>query len=314
MEPYHFFRAWFPILELRSNIFVTKPLRKAALNYYHNMHRVHELLLSTACFVGTASRMAWAEAMADWDTANEFEKALDQPTKEVRNLFWEHRWQQNLITQIELDNQYDGGPAERFYTQAGEYMIKAIERYPKFPCKGGLEATLSSSLIHASAAMEVCLGEVWHAANALLDLKGRHAPAESERLRIYHLAQDQRGVPRERPKGGGLQKNFSSLGGARGQYGVAFWRDSSEVDKAMASYDLDALALVRNLLVHRNGVPDDKFRAQAKGIPILDAFASLSSPRKIVIDGELVSNLLTLSMRAVKDVVLAIDRWLQNNK
>jgi hypothetical protein len=308
----HFFQAWFPILELRDNIYLSKPLRKAALNYYHNMHRVHESIISTACFVGTTARMAWAEANADRDVENEFGKSVEQSTDDAVKAFWEDRWQRNLIAQIQLDEQYEGGPAQRFYGQSQNLMLKAMDRYPAFPLKGGLEATLSSALIHASAAMEVCLGEIWHAANALAAVKNRHI--ETERLRIYHLAQVMRGVSQENPKGGGLFKNFSSLAGSRGQYSVAFCRDSSDIDAAMSSYDLDALTLVRNLLVHKNGVPDEMFRGQAKGIPILDPLVALPPHRKISIEGQFVSSLLTSSLRAVKSVVLSVDQWLQRNK
>jgi hypothetical protein len=316
MDDAHFFEAWFPILEAKDLITVQKPLDKAAHNYYQNMHRVHESLLSTACFVGVAARMAWAEAMANYDVENEAAQGLELPSGELIDDYRSARSQHYILEQIRLDEEHEGGPTRRFYGQAGQFMLNAMKRYPVFPLKGGLDAILSSAVIHASAAMELCLKQVCKIACTQPVIGDRLAlkkvDKDTNKPRIFHLAQDQRGVPRMTPKNG-LKGGFASMGGLRVEYALAFHFDSSDIDDAMASYDLEAVALVRNLLLHHNGCSDEQFRGQAEGIPILATARSLPDGTKIPLEGSFVSELLTSSLQAVKRVVISVDQWLQRN-
>lgn len=84
------------------------------------------------------------------------------------------------------------------------------------------------------------------------------------------------------------------------------------IDDAMSSTRLDALALVRNLIVHSNGETDSIFRTQAEGVPIINKF---TKPRctKIPIDGKLTRQLIQGILRPVCALVQSTDQWVHKH-
>lgn len=318
MDDAHFFDAWFPILGAKAVLSVGPPLDKVASNYYANMQRVHDSLLSTACFVGVSARMAWAEVMAQYDVERKMEQSYESPDEDSIDAYFAARCNHYILEQIRLDGEHPEGAASRLYGQGGQFMLNAMKRYPSFPLKGGLEATLSSVIIHASSAMEVCLKELSETVclQPVIQQRKRQITdkktARTNQSRIFFLAQDKRSVPRLLPDS--VRPSYTSLGGCRMKYSDVFDCDFADLDEAMASYDLDIVALVRNVLVHNNGMPDGLFREQAKGIPVLASAVALSDADQIPLTGKFVSSILTSSLRAMTRVILSVDQWLQRNK
>jgi hypothetical protein len=105
---------------------------------------------------------------------------------------------------------------------------------------------------------------------------------------------------------------FTTLGGIREAYSKAFHCDSRKIDSCLASRDIDALALVRNLLIHKAGIADtDYCRRQPKEAPTAPA---LKEAEHLTIDGKLVENLLSPALRCCTDLLVAVNDWLATAK
>jgi len=77
--------------------------------------------------------------------------------------------------------------------------------------------------------------------------------------------------------------NFDRLDGIREAYSEAFHTDGSAISAVVQDKALDALSVLRNVIVHRNGVADETYVRRAKSLQI----PQLSSGERLQLTGEL---------------------------
>jgi hypothetical protein len=106
--------------------------------------------------------------------------------------------------------------------------------------------------------------------------------------------------------------NFTTLAGIRAAYSVAFSDKekrarTEQIDAALSDRGLDALCIVRNVIVHRAGIADDKYvtdLAIAPGAPKVRTGESLK------LDGAQVKSLVEPVIRSARKLLRAADVWL----
>ncbi len=89
---------------------------------------------------------------------------------------------------------------------------------------------------------------------------------------------------------------------------MAAFRGDAAIKSAIQSKSFDALALLRNILVHKEGVPDGEFRTRAADVPGLEKWISCNSP--IELDGEDISNLINPFVKSSIELMRAVDQWI----
>lgn len=111
----------------------------------------------------------------------------------------------------------------------------------------------------------------------------------------------------------GKDEDFSSTSGIRMAYSKAFLENSKgyrSIDDILADRAMDALNSVRNLLIHNNGIADEKYKKRTdhvSGIPKIDVGS------KIQIDGEITKSLIDPIIKCGSNLVKAVDFWLSVN-
>ncbi len=101
---------------------------------------------------------------------------------------------------------------------------------------------------------------------------------------------------------------FQTLSGIRVAYSKAFAEHSKRVDTAIGSLALDALAITRNLLVHRGGIIDQKYFSQQKTLS-LAPFGEIKA--RLNLDGSSVRTLIDAVIKASVELIEAMDEWLK---
>jgi hypothetical protein len=163
---------------------------------------------------------------------------------------------------------------------AGYNFERALARFEEItgnnPTMGeAIYATLSAQLILGWTAFETLAGDVWKAA------RPSSLPIEGFK--------------------------FQSLRGIREAYRAAFVTDGERVNGALSDAALSKLSFVRNLLVHKSGVVDQKFLDDAASISWL---VSDEINNKISLDGARVRDLINPVIQRTEELILAVDEWL----
>jgi hypothetical protein len=102
--------------------------------------------------------------------------------------------------------------------------------------------------------------------------------------------------------------NFSVLGKAREAYSAAFFDHSTPIDESLSDPAIDALNLVRNLLVHNVGIADDLYVDRTPGTPA----PVLGRGEELKLDGALVAELISPVIKRSTSLIAAVDRWVQD--
>lgn len=100
--------------------------------------------------------------------------------------------------------------------------------------------------------------------------------------------------------------DFSRIEKIRLAYKDAFWCDFPDVE-TMIGMDLYALASVRNLLVHKAGIVDEKFRKNTKSIAMLKGAVV---GEELFIDGRMVAKFIDETLTSGIALVRAVDDWI----
>jgi hypothetical protein len=115
-----------------------------------------------------------------------------------------------------------------------------------------------------------------------------------------------------------VRYNFTILASIREAYSNAFDPEDldgkfvDEIDDTLAkNSSLDALCEVRNLIVHRGGIADDKYVSKTKGI---DHAPKLKENDKLHLDGEIVKVLVDPVAECCSKLLVTIDKWLDAEK
>lgn len=102
---------------------------------------------------------------------------------------------------------------------------------------------------------------------------------------------------------------FTRLSSAREAYLRAFSKKASRVETAIKSDSLEALSVVRNVLLHRAGEADDEYvKHQARlKLPIA------AKGEKIKLDGQNTAALIKPAIASSKSLMIAVDDWFKDN-
>jgi hypothetical protein len=199
----------------------------------------------------------------------------------------------------------------------------------------GVYATLSAMVTTGWTTFEVLATDLWEAAlnyhpRHLSDLSGKRKrisgkagslgrekeeakQEEREAVSPPDLLNVMRRVTRGTYNAGELmgtilKENFAfhKLSGVRLAYSAAFSKKSDEVDTALSNISLDKLNLVRNLLLHKSGIVDQKFLTGTKE---LNWTVEAEDRKTLRLDGEIVRELFSPVFQCGMDLILAVDGW-----
>ena len=103
-----------------------------------------------------------------------------------------------------------------------------------------------------------------------------------------------------------------SLTAIREAHSVAFSEKvrkarTDKIDAALADKSLDALSVIRNLIVHKGGIADSNYVKDAKNAP---AAPQLKENEVLHLDGEKCRNLILPVVKLCVCLVEAVDSWL----
>lgn len=107
---------------------------------------------------------------------------------------------------------------------------------------------------------------------------------------------------------------FDSRREFRKSYTKAF--NDPTIDAVLDNHIIDALALVRNVLVHANGFADERFLSQNENAypvnPVLQkCFPNMVLGAKVLLNGEIVRNLMEPCLIKGSDLAIEVDNWLE---
>jgi len=103
---------------------------------------------------------------------------------------------------------------------------------------------------------------------------------------------------------------FRSRERIRKTYAFIFKIDNSNIKSILSSNFIDALALVRNVLVHTGGIIDDDFLTGAKTIPQLSDFYNLGIGKEIFLTGGWIRALVDPPIAIGFELLNSVDDWL----
>jgi hypothetical protein len=201
---------------------------------------------------------------------------------------------------------------------------RLLERLPNEGTHIALERILSSVILGTWTAFEALTGDLWEAAlnvrpDLFADLGGAPDRIQDEAQRRGCQVVSRRNKlgaavdfakknskTHVGPQGTHHRDNFvsfDSLMKMRAAYSCAFKVPSASIDDALCDQSTEALALVRNLLLHKAGIADDRYIKAAQSIP---GCPQIGLRKHIPLRGDLVANLINpvigVSMRLISAV------------
>jgi hypothetical protein len=220
-------------------------------------------------------------------------------------------------------NDSNPGSSRQFYEVAlDEWERWAADGAPFAP--PGIAAVLAAFVVQQYSTFETFAGDVWERAvnvhpRLLAEMKGRpwsKSPRQSDTgspeaktLRFEVLRENDYDV---RLKMGSVLRRagharFGTLAGIRDAYAKAFSKRGNAIEAALSEKAFDAVAALRNVIVHRGGVADANYVAAVRGIPLAPSAADGES---IWLDGEMISTLLLAGLPRTRDLLVAVDDWI----
>jgi len=106
---------------------------------------------------------------------------------------------------------------------------------------------------------------------------------------------------------------FRRLESMCGSYETLFW-DDAKVKAVARSTEIKSIALLRHLLVHKNGVVDQMFLDQCSQNPVVTRFAAFELGDEVLINGEMVRNLVEPVTNRGYELVQLVDQWIIAHK
>ncbi|MEX1230838.1 MAG: hypothetical protein WEB58_11405 [Planctomycetaceae bacterium] len=106
--------------------------------------------------------------------------------------------------------------------------------------------------------------------------------------------------------------SFSTLGAIREAYSVAFSEKlkprPKPIDECLSNKSLDAVSLIRNLLVHRAGVADDTYIKRSRSIPQVP---QLKVGEKWQASSDTVEVVIAPAIEKISELIQAVDDWIK---
>jgi hypothetical protein len=308
---------------------IPEPKTAALLPVYRsfrfNCARVRFLMLLPVHIGGVALHMQRVMDIAEFQITETPGTALNEQTQRNIASLWGTLFDQHLT---EMMNQTETQEESLADAQADSVVAELLGAGPP-PTFVGLDHLFSAYLTGAWTAFETLCGDLWEAAlnahpHGLAHLNGSRwgkgrkrdsvdtkpktdGPSKSVALDdIASLGFD------VRTNMGTLLRrrySFQRLSDIRDNYGLAFDKHYSEIRKALMDKSIDALTLVRNIIVHRGGSADQEYMSQrlALNLPL----AGLNRP--IILDGESVVGLIEPVMTSAKKILAGVDSWVSQH-
>lgn len=278
-------------------------------------------------FVGNLERVRWSGILLPWMIGKSlaYQDAIHKAESEASQVELKHSdFPKNLQTRmhgivdaIEAECDTDVSKGFAMDDKAFHTIQFLIGWYGQPKPNGGsndllvgFDALFQSMIISAWTAVEIALEDLCDESKSILN--GKHFEIRSSARRIPDLIQSKRGevlISKENiDRRSGATKNFRSILATRVAYSCWFHNDPEDIDQALCSLEIDALALLRNVIVHSASKPDEHFRTQAKGIPSLQQWTD-PNLTKIVLNGEDVRKIIESALKPIASLILAVDVW-----
>jgi hypothetical protein len=100
---------------------------------------------------------------------------------------------------------------------------------------------------------------------------------------------------------------FTILDNARDAYAQAFWEDGGAILSAVSERSLDSLSVLRNVLVHKNGIADKEYESRANNLPLIP---QLKEGDRVQLDGAIVSHLFWPCCEHCLALIIEVDKWI----
>lgn len=305
-------------------------IRNAANVFQQNMMRVRAIVPYMATLPAIAHLQERIACRAEFEVTGAVEiRALPLPRPIRRQVVASMK---SWITIFDKCRKEDPRAYAAHTYAIGSDTISRHLRSDGAAAASGIEGLYWSQVIGSYTAFETLVGDLWEAAincqpGTLSELNGKrsrikssvdHRPSTStdnasdgdkslssvtlssiNRLG-YNLSNRMGTLLRERVP-------FTSLKVIREAYSVAFSKRYDAIDSALASPALDALSVVRNVLVHRAGVADEAYRRRSNGLLTIPK-ANLGEV--IGLDGEIVAGLVDPMLESVSALIKAVDQWI----
>lgn len=153
--------------------------------------------------------------------------------------------------------------------------------------------------------------QAWTAFEVLIE--DLHWQVIDENPSLFSMAVMER-HQRGRQKIKGAKFTFRSRENFRDAYAFTFDNDA-EISAAIGSNDLDAIVVVRNLLVHRNGVADLTFiRDDLADAPQLVKLFNPSLGAPLHFDGVVARTIIDAATAKVYELIQAVARWITTKR
>ena len=130
---------------------------------------------------------------------------------------------------------------------------------------------------------------------------------------LYLCAQQETKIKLPLPldrKGNPMQPGFRSRSKIRQAYAAGFSVDGDKVNNPLADSAINALALLRNVIVHKATKADMDFREGVGRTPLLSVYSHLNDGDAVVLDGKIVRSIVSPVIQRAYSVISAVNIWL----
>jgi hypothetical protein len=209
--------------------------------------------------------------------------------------------------------------------QGGMIFIDSME--DRGDVKHGILSVYHALLIGAWTAFETMASDLWEqclnqfpklafiAMDAEVDPDDDEAEIERKRRIKFSLPNSfvqEQGLNLENKMGGLLRQrwDFQRLASIEDAYLKVFQDSKQDIERIFENLSLECLSAVRNIIVHKAGIADEKFTWQVKKHTTLKAVAK---GEFVPIDGILVKELVSASIDQGRALLDFVDKWLKNH-
>lgn len=254
--------------------------------YSSNMERVRKLA-SLPIFLTAAATFNEANRVAAIYESN---LKLGDPRLSVGHVEFDvYLWDAVNTLRIKSSNELiksKGGEASLWLRSMGEFGLIAL--LPNHaPLGEGLSAILSAMIVDSWTAFEVLSDMLWETSLSIKPDLISHLTAKQKKEEI----------------------GSSSLKKIRSSFSHAFSTNGADIITSIDSTDIDALALVRNSIVHDSGVADKRFVDNWKIKNLKAPFDHIVKSDPLILDGEIVYNLIHPCVSHGCKFLTAVEGW-----
>lgn len=241
MHDLKFRKAWFPYKDpIVLSRLKSQGIVEVAQTFNQNIRRVHRMTTFLPWILGRGQLQVRALMIAKCTHQRPFE--IFDSSIDLESLMGK-RIMEMSDSIIKAFNKEDDGYVDRtrqLYQSGGDQLFSAIDHGDNKDIGASAEAVLVSMLVLGWTAIEVCLEDLFA---AVIAESKRAAALKGNDLRIVQMQCSSRSVAAPTKARSNVNKpKFSTLQQAREAYARAFDVDSAQVDRALSSLQLDALA------------------------------------------------------------------------